>query len=144
MSITKLDDSNFDFSQRAIKNINILIKRLKTKLDINIFPIDQLVGFLVLSLSDFNQTPSFTYFTFEDTRTIEFFSEILISGASLYALSSQALIEKGKECQITDNGLDFDPPKVSEMLNTQYSTLLVSHFEKLKFIKSYITSFDTK
>jgi hypothetical protein len=150
-------DSDFDFSQTAIININRLLKLFRMRLASNgkaktndkdgntiyvasdIYSIDQLVGFLVLSLSDFNQTPSFTYFTFDDTRCIEFFTEVLVSGATLYALASQALIERGREFQITDNGLTFDPPKVSEMLNTQYATLLEKHSKKVQLIKQYIT-----
>lgn len=154
------DPSDFDFSQTEIKNINRLLKLLKMRLasagksksfdkdgnvvyvDTDIFSTDHLVGFLVLSLSDFNQTPAFTYFRFDDTRCIEFFTEVLISGAALYALASQALIERGREFQITDNGITFDPPNISEMLNTQYATLLNTHFEKIKAIKNYITHWD--
>jgi hypothetical protein len=151
-------DSEFDFSQQAIKNINRLLKLFKMQLsssgkqktndkdgnvvwvDSNIYSTDQLVRFLVLSLSDFNQVHPFTYFTFDDTRCIEFFTEVLVSGATLYALCSQALIEKGKEFQITDDGvIVFDLPDISEMLNTQYSSLLEIHSEKVKMIKNYIT-----
>ena len=152
-------DSDFDFSQTAIININRLLKLFRMRLasngkaktndkdgniiyvDSDIYSIDQLVGFLVLSLSDFNQTPSFTYFTFDDTRCIEFFTEVLVSGATLYALASQALIERGREFQITDNGLTFDPPKVSEMLNTQYGSLLTSYNDRLKFVKNSMRPF---
>jgi hypothetical protein len=54
----------------------------------------------------------------------------------LYALASQALIERGREFQITDNGLNFNPATVSELLETQYSTLLTVYWEKLKMIKN--------
>lgn len=156
------EDTNFDFSQTAIININRLLKLFKMRLasngkaktndkdgntiyiDSNIYSTDCLVGFLVLSLSDFNQTPTFTYFTFEDTRCIEFFTEALVSGATLYALASQALIERGREYQMTDNGITFEPPNVSEMLNTQYSSLLVKHSEKVKLIKQYITHWNSE
>lgn len=153
-------DVNFEYSQPAIKNINILLKLLKIRLasdgknksydkngniiyiDSDIYSVDQLVGFLALSLSEFNSVPSFTYFTFEDTKVIEFFTEPLVSGATLYALASQALIERGKEFQITDNGVVFDPPNVSDMLNTQYETLLCKHYEKIKDIKNNIVNWN--
>lgn len=150
------DNVEFDFNQTEIKNINRLIKLLKMRLsssgktkskdqddniiyiDADIFGTDNLVGFLVLSLSDFNQIPSFTRFTFEDTKAIEFFTGILVSGATLHALASRALIERGREFQMTDNGVTFDPPNISELLETQYATLLEKHSEKVKTIKNYI------
>lgn len=54
----------------------------------------------------------------------------------LYALASQALLERGREFQTTDNGVTFNPPSISELLNTQYSVLLQHHWEKLKTIKA--------
>ena len=153
-------EADFGFSQTAIININRLLKLLKLRLasdgkvkskDINnniiyvdtcIFNIDKLVGFLVLSLSDFNQTPDFTYFTFEDTRFLEFFSEVLISGATLYALASQVLLEKGREYSFSDNGIIVDPPSVSEILETQYRDLSQLHWEKVKHIKHDIVHFN--
>jgi hypothetical protein len=52
------------------------------------------------------------------------------------ALASQALIERGREFNITDNGVNFVPPTISELLNTQYSTLLTAYNERLKYIKN--------
>lgn len=141
------------------KNINKLVLLLKARLssegkqktldtngnvvyvDCNIFSNDILVQFLTLSLAEFNQTPSFTAFNFGDTEFTIVFSEILVEGATLYALSSKALIERGREFTIEDNGIGFRPPSVAEMLNTQFQTLLSHHFEKLKLIKSRITEF---
>lgn len=108
--------------------------------DLDIYDRSVLESFIHLSLSNFNQTPYFTFYTLEDTRFVDLFTEILVEGAVIYALGSQSLIERGREFQITDNGLVFDPPGVSELLNTQYSTLLQHHFEKLKLIKMEIKS----
>ena len=148
------DDPGFNYSQGAILNINKLIKMLKARLnsagkaksvdsngnvqfvDCDIFSIDMLTTFLATALSDFNQVPYFTFFTFDETPFIDQFAEILVEGATLYALSSQALIERGREFQITDNGLNFNPPTVSEMLNTQYNTLLQHYYDKLRYIKN--------
>jgi hypothetical protein len=153
-------DVDFEFSQLSIHNINILLKLFKMRLASDsktksidqygntsyvascIYTTDQLVGFLSLSLSHFNQTPPFTYFTFDDTKCIEFFQEALVSGATIYALASQALIEKGREFKMTNNGIAFDPPNMSEMLNTQHAILLEKHHEKLKLIKQYIVYWD--
>jgi len=148
------DDPGFDYSQAAIKNINKLIKSLKARLnssgkaksadsfgnviyvDCDIFSIDMLVTFIATALWDFNQVPYFTFFQLDDDNFVEQFGEILVEGATLYALASKALIERGREFQITDNGLNFNPPTVSELLNTQYSTLLTNYWDKLKYIKN--------
>ena len=148
------DDPGFNYSQAAIKNINKLLKSLKARLnsagkakstdgygnvtyiDCDIFSIDMLVTFLATALWDFNQVPFFTFFQFDDDNFVEQFGEILVEGATLYSLASKALIERGREFQITDNGLNFNPPTVSELMNTQYSTLLTHYWEKLKYIKN--------
>lgn len=148
------DDIGFNYSQNAIFNIDKLLKGLRARLkssgkakkvdahgnvtyvDCDIFDVNALVTFLVMALSDFNQTPYFTNFTFEDTAIIDQFMDILVKGATLYALSSQALIERGREFQISDNGIQFTPPTVSEMLSTQYSTLLSNYYDQLKYIKN--------
>ena len=95
-----------------------------------------LVTFVVNALSEFNQIPYFTFFTWEDTQIINEFHAILVDGAVLMALASQALIERGREYSINDNGVSFTPPSVAEMLNTQWNTMLTQYFEKLKLIKN--------
>jgi hypothetical protein len=148
------DDPGFNFSQLAINNINKVLKTVKARLNNNglaqstdqygniiyvncdIFSNDMLVTFVVNSLSEFNQTPYFTYFSWEDTQIINEFHAILADGAVLSALASQALIERGREYSINDNSVSFTPPSVAEMLNTQWNTMLTQYFEKLKLIKN--------
>lgn len=148
------DDPGFNYSQHAIKNINKLIKSLKARLnsagkaksadaygntiyvDCDIFSYDMLVTFIATALWDFNQVPYFTFFDFDDTSFVEQFGEILVEGATLYSLASKALIERGREFQITDNGLNFNPPTVSELMMTEYSALLSHYWEKLRYIKN--------
>lgn len=147
-------DPGYNYSQLAILNINKLIKTLRSRLnssgkskskdafgnviyiDCDIFSTDMLVSFLANAISDFNQVPYFTFFTFEDTLIVDQFHDIIVEGATLMALASQALIERGREFQITDNGVNFTPPMVSELLNTQYTTLLTQFYDKLKYIKN--------
>lgn len=148
------DDVGFNYSQTAIFNINKIIKSLRARLsssgkakrvdengnvvyiDCDIYSVDVMVTFIATALSDFNQTPYFTNFTLEDTSFIDQFFDILVRGATIYALASKALIERGREFQITDNGLSFNPPTVSEMLNTQYNTVLANYWDQLKYIKN--------
>lgn len=148
------DDVGFNYSQTAIYNIIKLIKMLKGRLnssgksrkvdaygnveylDCDIYSIETLTTFIATALSDFNQVPFFTFITFDQTQFIDQFAEVLVEGATLYALASMALIERGSEFNITDQGLNFQPPTVSELLNTQYNTLLTHYWEKLKMIKA--------
>lgn len=152
------DDVPYDYSQTAICNINILLKLLRARLnsrgkhktqdafgniiyvDCDIFDVDDLVAFIVMSLSEFNEIPHFTYFTFDDTEIIRQFAAVLVQGASLMALSSQALIERGQEFQLTDNGIGFVPPTISEMLNSQWGSELQNWYEKVKLIKHNMKS----
>jgi hypothetical protein len=148
------DDPGFDYSQEAIKNINKLLKLLKRRLnssgkvkttdqygnviyvDCDIFSVDQLVTFLAGALWDFNQIPYFTYFQFDDDQFVNQFGEILVEGATLYALSSRALIEKGNEINVSDNGINFTLPTVSDLLNSQWSTQFTQYWDRLKYIKN--------
>jgi hypothetical protein len=141
-------------------NINTLLRLLKSRLhsagkakstdamgnvvyvDCDIFSNDMLVDFLDLSLSEFNQCPKFTNFSFDNTPFVNTFSAILVEGATMYALASKALIERGREFFISDDGLNFNPPSVSELMNTQYQNLLQDHAEKLRRIKDAIVDFE--
>jgi hypothetical protein len=148
------DDPGFNFSQLAIRNINKVAKTVKARLNnsglaqstdqygntiyvnCDIFSADMITTFVVNALSEFNQIPYFTYFTWEDTQIINEFHAILVDGAVLMALASQALIERGREYSINDNGVSFTPPSVAELLETQYSTMLTQYYDKLKYIKN--------
>lgn len=148
------DDPGFNFSQTEIFNINKLLKTLKARLnasgktkskdqygnityvDCSIYSIEMLTTFLANSISLFNEIPHITFFTFADTAFIDQFHDAIVEGAVLMALASQALLERGAEYSISDNGINFTPPTISELLNTQYTTLLTAHNEKIKFIKN--------
>lgn len=148
------DDPGFNYSQIAIGNINKLLKSLKARLnssgkakstdgygnviyvDCDIFSVDTLVTFLATILWEFNSIPFFTHFTFDDIAFVEQFGEVLVQGATIYALASKALITRGSEYTITDNGINFNPPAMSDLMSTQYSTELTNYWEKLKMIKA--------
>jgi hypothetical protein len=91
-------------------------------------------------LSAFNEIPTFTFFTFEDTEILSRFHEVIAQHAVIYALASKQMIEKGRELNITDNGLGFTPPGVSDVLGSQYGTELTNWFEKVKLIKANMKS----
>jgi hypothetical protein len=146
-------------TDQATKNRSKLIQLIKSRLsssgkmkstdgngntiyvDCDIFSNDMLNDFLTLSLSGFNQTPYFTFFDYDDADFVTTFAEVLVEGAVLQALASKSLIERGREFQINDGGLTFDPPSLSDLMQTQYATLIGHHFDKLKNIKSDIKTF---
>jgi len=148
------DDPGFHYSQTAICNINTILKALKRRLkssgtvrscdehgnvvykDCDIFSTDELVTFIAQSLTMFNQIPHFTMFTFDDTPVIELFFDIFVQGALYLALGAQALIERGREFQISDNGIGFTPPTMSEILNTQYAKEMDNWYDKAKLLKA--------
>jgi len=133
------DDPGFNFSQTAICNINNVVKSLRARLkargkarrmdehgnpvykDCDVFTVDELVAFICQSLTMFNALPAFTLFTWDDTPIIEQFHDTFVQGALYLALGAQALIERGREFTINDNGIGFTPPQQSELLNTQYA-----------------------
>jgi hypothetical protein len=147
------DDPGFNFSPTAICNINKILKLLRARLkargkarridengnpvykDCDIYTVDELVSFICSALSDFNMIPHFTFFTYDDTPIIEQFCEIFVQGALYLALGAQSLIERGREFQVSDNGIGFTPPTVSELLNSQYAKELDQWYDKCKLIK---------
>lgn len=148
----------FNFSQTAIKNINKLIAMLKARLnssgkayvkdafgneelvDCDIYTIPQLTLFLIAGLDAFNMIPHFTAYTFEDSEFFNIFGEIITRFALIQALSSKALIERGREFQINDNGVTFQPPGVSDILMTQYSNEYQHWDSDCKLIKQNMKS----
>jgi len=148
------DDPGFNYSQTAINNINLLLKTLRARLDsrgkaksvdeygnvtyidCDIYSVDQLVSFLADSITLFNEIPYFTSYTFDDTDFIAQFHNVLVQGATLMALASKALLERGREFTMTDNSLSYNPPSVSELLSSQHGSELTNHAEKIKYIKN--------
>ena len=147
------EDVTFEFAECEAEGLGILMKFVKARLKndgtrkvpdgaggftdevCSIFTNDEIICFLISSLSGFNQYPHTTSFTFCDQAIQTIYSDIISQGAVLLALAAQALIERGREFTITDNGVLFTPPAVSEILNSQYAAQLGDYKEKLKMIK---------
>jgi hypothetical protein len=154
--ITETNRSQTDIHLTSkARNRNFLIKLLKhrlqssfktkaldkegniTYIDADIFSDGSLAAFLDLAISGFNQTPTFTSFTLDNDQFVTTFAELLVEGATINALSSQALIERGREFGMQDaGGIAFTPPNIAEMLNAQFAILLKHHQAKLERIKA--------
>lgn len=147
------DKPRINLSQEAIQNINHLMELLRLRLqssgrhqtkdsygnivyeNCDIFSVDELYAFLCSSLAEFNLTPHFTFFKWEEPVVVDMFADIIVEGAYIMALASKALIEKGREFNVTDNGISFQPPAVADLLNSQMGTLLGPYRDRLKSIK---------
>ncbi|KKL10676.1 hypothetical protein LCGC14_2553430 [marine sediment metagenome] len=142
----------WDFTKEEVYGINILLRIVRARLkgdgvrkirdgqeyteeDCSVFTTSELICFLYNSLSTFNQYPHFTQFTFADSQLYTLFVDVISQGAVLLALAAQTLIERGREFSINDNGVTYQPPQVSEILNSQYNAQLADYKEKLKMIK---------
>jgi hypothetical protein len=149
------DEVPFVFTKAEVHGVNVLLRLLKPRLkndgvrkildpnnpdqyitvSCTVFTDAELTCFLINSLSEFNATPHFSQLGFDNPQIYTIFADIIVQGAALLALAAQALIERGREFTITDNGISFVPPAVSEMLQTQYSTQLTDYRTRLKEIK---------
>jgi hypothetical protein len=150
------DPARVTYTDAEIRGINILLGCLKARLKNNlevealdaygnrtftscsVFTNDELVWFLKCSLSEFNQTPHFTDFTFDMEVIYKRFGHIIVEGAFILATAAQMLIEAGREFTITDNGISMNPPPLSSALNNELSTFVQRHTDMLKYIKTSI------
>ena len=167
------DEVDFDFSEAELTGLNILLKHLKSRLrsdgkkpsrdeygafitdgygeivmeECNVFSDEILACFLSAALSEFNMVPFFSSFTFADQIIYKTFSHSVVEGAYILALSSQALVEKGRDFTISDGGISYQPPALGDFINGHYQNFMTSYRERLKFIKNSIrpgpTSFGT-
>ena len=70
-------------------------------------------------------------------KSVNEFSSLVVHGAVLSALSSQTLIECGREYPVNDNGVSFYPlPKVSQMLFNQWSNEYLYFMQKAEMIRT--------
>jgi hypothetical protein len=147
-------------SSSGVKNVLLLMKLLRTRLgsdgvrrkrdqfgryilDVNgqyilepcnVFTTDELYTFLKASLAEFNSIPHFTSFTFNDVSFVNMFQHELTEGAFIMAMALQGLREKGREFQMTDDGLSYQPPAIADYLKGFLSDFMTSYRERLKFI----------
>lgn len=132
-------------SQREVLVLNDLLCLLRTQLKDNFkdkdgntcraFELGELLCFLEASLSEFNGTPMFTNFTW-DNIDLALFRYILVEGAVLLALKAQAILEAGREFNINDNGVSFQPPPISGTMLQVWNGMYATYVQKLNFVKA--------
>lgn len=143
-----------NFSEEEIVNINILLEALRSTLKSNgvkevvdpitglvtlvpctVFSDDELIQFLCISLTEFNSRPFVSNIRFSDIRVSQLWKYILVEGAHLLALGAQVLIEAGREFNVSDNGISFQPPPLSTAINNQFSARYTQYKQDLDLIK---------
>lgn len=158
------DEVDFDFSEAELTGLNVLLKFIKARLrsdgekpkrdqygafitdgygelmteECNVFSDELLACFLCSALSEFNMIPFFTSYTFADEIIYKTFGHAIVEGAYILALSSQAMVEKGRDFTISDGGISYQPPALGDFLQANYTNFLTSYRERLKFIKNSI------
>lgn len=161
VSATAGQEIDPQLSSSGVKNVLLLMKLLRTRLGsdgvrrkrdqfgryildakgqyilepCNVFTTDELYTFLKASLAEFNSIPHFTSFTYNDPNFVNTFQHELTEGAFILAMALQGLREKGREFQMTDDGLSYQPPQIADYLKSYLSDFMNSYRERLKFIK---------
>jgi hypothetical protein len=148
-------DPDITYTQAEICGINVLMQQLRCRLrdtkdimkeaqdeygnivleNCPIWSDDTLLCFLRNSLSEFNQIPHFTNFSFADQVIWDRNAHVVVEGAYILALGAGMLVEAGREFTLTDAGITMQPPPLSTVMNNQFGALLSAHAERLKFIK---------
>jgi len=93
----------------------------------NVFTTDELYKFLKASLAEFNSIPHFTAFTFNDPNFVNTFQHELTEGAFIMCMALQGLREKGREFQMTDDGLSYQPPMIADYLKGYLADFMNSY-----------------
>ena len=95
-----------------------------------------MVWFLKCSLSEFNQTPHFTDFTFADEVIYNRYGHVIVEGACIMAWAAQMVLEAGREFSIQDQGIGLNVPTVSGALNNELRLIDIQHTITVIYIKS--------
>lgn len=91
------------------------------------FSEDEIDMYLETSLWAFNAKPTFTALMWDGLQPR--WLNIIVKGAVVWALYAQSLLESGREFTISDNGISYTPPPVSDKMQS-YASALLAHYEK--------------
>lgn len=120
------------FKDKAHSLVRVMLK--DTDPGCQAFTDDEIDMYLEGSLWAFNARPTFTAFLWDHMQ--DRWLDIIAKGATVWALYAQSLIESGREFTITDNGISYTPPPVSDKIQSYASALLQHYTAELTEIKS--------
>ena len=71
--------------------------------------------------------------TYTRTEVLDLFvhKDLIVNYVVILCLGAQALLEKGREYPMSDNGVEFTPPDVSTLLQEQYKIEYEVFFRKI-------------
>jgi len=99
-----------------------------------IFSENEVASFMKLALLEVSALFSHNY-SFENLNEYAGIEGLVIDYAVIVALASKALIEKGREFAVVDNGVAFACPEISNLIMEQYRTEYAHFMEKIRIIK---------
>jgi len=98
----------------------------------NIFSTDEILCFIDIAIAEMRSLFSYD-FTIENINNPNItIKGLVIDYAVIVALASKALIEKGREFTLSDNGITASSPEVSKMIMEQYATEYSHFMEKVR------------
>lgn len=100
--------------------------------DCKIYTDEQIETYLDMSLARLNQELRADRVSFDDQEKVVENTDLLVQGAVVIALARQALVERGREMNFTDKGVDFHPPPLADLIMTQWQTELHCYENKLR------------
>lgn len=100
----------------------------------DLFKDHELETFLSFAVTTFNAYPPFTNITLDGPHAAmmaPYVAQLTVA----YALAAKALPERGREFTQSDNGIYFDPPNISDLLDRQCERELYNFHQVIKQVK---------
>jgi len=113
------------FKRTALNMVRVMLKDFKLSPKVQAFQDDELNVMLDISLADFNAQPMFTNFDWNSMQSI--WLGIICRGAFIMGLFAQGLLEQGREFNITDNGISFQPPGLGAYMQSMASSVMAQY-----------------
>lgn len=102
----------------------------------SIFEPEDVQRALNLSLSAFNMSPPVTYLKFTDEENMDQLSDLLVTYAAHLLLTNKALVEKGREYSVKDNGIEYEAPQLGNFLLGTSDNLYRYWYERVRVLKT--------
>jgi len=103
--------------------------------EVNIFQPEDIKTALELSLRAFNMVETITYFTFDDVENVTQISDLLVTYAAYLLLTRQSLKEKGVEFTLSDGGVSYTPPALSDFVHMTARDMYQDWFYRIHDLK---------
>jgi len=113
--------------------VMILDKEVKDDVWCAQFTDEELYVYLKKALKDINAHPYVTDYTLDTAP--EDWEYLICLGAQIMAYIALGVVEKGREFEITDQGISFMPPRIGDYLQAHASNLMTTYADLKEKIK---------